>query len=56
MIRSCHGLERVSYMINKFSSNLNTVNLHLKIKFFYEIKVLIVKKSQKLCNVQTPLC
>ena len=50
-------------MINAFSRNLNTVNRQLKIKLwpFYEImkdfalKVLIVKRSQKLYRVQFPL-
>ena len=51
-------------MIDAFPSNLNAVNLHLKIKPgpFHKImkvfilKVLIVKRSQKLCHVQFPLC
>ena len=32
MIRSCQGGAGVSQMTITFSSNLNTVNLHLKIK------------------------
>ena len=32
MIRSCQGGGGVSKMINAFSNNLNTVNLHWKIK------------------------
>ena len=45
-------------MINAFSSNLNTVNFHLKIKpwSFYKImKGLIVKGFQKVYHVQFPL-
>ena len=50
-------------MINAFSSNVNTVNLHLKIKFWplyktmkdFILKVLAVKRSQKLYNVQFAL-
>ena len=39
MIRTCQGEGGVSSRINAFSSNLNTVNLHFKIKPwpFYEI-------------------
>ena len=39
MIRSCQGGGGVSQMTIGFSSNLNTVNLHLKIKPwpFYKI-------------------
>ena len=47
-----------------FFYNLNTVNLHLKIKFWpfhkvmkvFILKVLTVKRSQKLFHVQFPLC
>ena len=63
-IRSYQNLGGVSWMRNAFSSNLNTVNLHLKIKPWpflkiikaFILKVLIVKRSQKLCHVQFPLC
>ena len=48
----------------RFESNLNAVNLYLKIKPWplykimkvFILKVLIIKKSQKLCHVQFPLC
>ena len=51
-------------MRNAFSSNLKTVNLHFKIKPWpflkiikvFILKVLIVKRSQKLRHVQFPLC
>ena len=47
-----------------FQQSMNTVNLHLKIKSWclYKIrkvftpKVLTVKRSQKLCHFQFPLC
>ena len=32
MIRLCHGGGGVSEMINAFSSNLNTVSVHQKLK------------------------
>ena len=39
LIRLCKGGEGVSFIINTFSSNLNTVKLHLKIDSgpFYKI-------------------
>ena len=46
MIRSCQGGRGVSNMINAFSSNLNAVGLHWKIKvwpFYKTVKVFILK-------------
>ena len=58
MIRSWGG-EGVSWIIKNFSSNLNTVNFHFKIKpwpFYDEImKGLIIKRFQKLYHAHLPL-
>ena len=49
-------------MINDFSSNLNTLNLYLKIKPFYKIMNGFIIKINNLeilklvCHVLFPLC